>query len=62
MRRSQLHSILLGVAVLWVLWQLWQKVHIVIWVPMPWWVLLLLVLGLIFVLDFVLDRILGKDL
>ena len=56
--RRRLHEILLAVAVLWVLWQLWQKVHIVIWVPMPWWVLLLLVLGLIVILDLALDRIL----
>ncbi len=61
MSRKRRHELILIVAVLFILWQLWQKVHIVIFVPIPWWGLLLLVLVAIALLDLALDRLLGKD-
>jgi hypothetical protein len=49
----------LGVLAL-VLWLIWSRLHIVIWVPMPWWGLLLAGLLLFLALDYLLGRILAR--
>lgn len=43
-----------------VFWLIWSRLHIVIWVPMPWWGLLLLALGLFLAFDFLLARIFAR--
>jgi len=40
-----------------VLWMIWSRLHIVIWVPLPWWGLLLMGLLLFLALDFLISRI-----
>jgi hypothetical protein len=35
MRRSRLRGLVSVIIILFVLWQLWQRVHIVLWVPIP---------------------------
>lgn len=60
-KRSRLRGIATLLIILFVLWQVWQKVHFVIWVPMPWWGLLLFVVGVIVVLDLALESLIGDD-
>lgn len=60
MRRSPSRNLLTAIIVLFVLWQVWQKVHIVFWVHIPWWGLVLLVVGVIVVLDLLLDQLLKE--
>lgn len=40
-----------------VLWMIWSRLRIVIWVPMPWWGLLIMGLLLFLALDFLISRI-----
>jgi hypothetical protein len=58
MRRSRLRGLVSVIIILFVLWQLWQRVHIVLWVPIPWWALLLLVVAVIVALELAVERIL----
>lgn len=44
-------------ALLLVLWLIWSRLHIVIWVAVPWWGLLLGVLALFLALDYLLHRV-----
>jgi hypothetical protein len=57
-RSSRLLSI---IAMLIVLWLIWSKLHIVVVVSPPWWALLLVALVLFLVIDYTLDRILGRS-
>ena len=43
-----------------VLWMIWSRLHIVIWVPLPWWGLLLTGLLLFLTLDFLISRIFAR--
>jgi len=43
-----------------VLWMIWSRLHIVIWVPLPWWGLLLMGLLLFLTLDFLISRIFAR--
>ncbi len=43
-----------------VLWMIWSRLHIVIWVPLPWWGLLLMGLLLFLALDFLISRIFAR--
>lgn len=56
-KRSRIRGIATLLIILFVLWQVWQKVHIVIWIPMPWWVLLLFIVAVIVVLDLALESL-----
>lgn len=58
--RSRLRNLLTLAIFAFVLWQVWQKVHIVFWVHIPWWGLILLVLGTVVVVDLLLDWLLGR--
>ena len=40
-----------------VLWMIWSRLRIVIWVPLPWWGLLIMGLLLFLALDFLISRI-----
>ena len=59
-RRRSARTLLTGLIVLFVLWQIWQKVHIVLWIHIPWWGLILAALVVIVILDLLLDQFL-KD-
>lgn len=43
-----------------VLWLIWSRLHIVIWVPLPWWGLLLAGLLLFLALDYLLSKIFAR--
>jgi hypothetical protein len=43
-----------------VLWLIWSRLHIVIWVPLPWWGLLLMGVLLFLALDYLIARILAR--
>lgn len=59
MSRSARTALSLGILAL-VLWLIWSRLHIVIWVPVPWWGLLLMGLLLFLGLDYLLGRILTR--
>ncbi len=59
MRRAY-SSLLTLVALALVLWLIWSRLHIVVWVTLPWWGLLLGALGLFLAFDFLLHRVFGK--
>lgn len=59
MSRSARTALSLGVLAL-VLWLIWSRLQIVIWVPVPWWGLLLMGLLLFLALDYLLGRILTR--
>ncbi|ACL23942.1 hypothetical protein [Chloroflexus aggregans] len=56
----QLRSLIRMLIVVFVLWLIWSRLHIVIWVPMPWWGLVLLVVGSYLVIEYAIDRLLGQ--
>ncbi len=39
------------------LWLIWSRLHIVIWVPMPWWGLLLTGLLIFLALDYLISKL-----
>jgi hypothetical protein len=49
----------LGVLAL-VLWLIWSRLNIVIWVPLPWWGLLIMGLLLFLALDYLIAKILAR--
>lgn len=60
-RNRRIREIILGIVLLFILWQIWSKVHLYIFIPMPWWGIPLIVIVLMVILDLVLDRVLGGD-
>lgn len=59
MSRTARTAISVGVLAL-VLWLIWSRLHIVIWVPMPWWGLLIMGLLLFLALDYLVARIFAR--
>lgn len=59
-RRNPIRNLITFGFTLMLLYMLWQKLHIVLWVRIEWWQLLLLIVGLIVALDLMLDALLGK--
>jgi hypothetical protein len=59
MSRTGRSLIALGVLAL-VLWLIWSRLHIVIWVPMPWWGLLIVGVLLFLALDYLIARIFAR--
>jgi hypothetical protein len=59
MSRTGRSLIALGVLAL-VLWLIWSRLHIVIWVPMPWWGLLIMGVLLFLALDYLIARIFAR--
>ncbi len=43
-----------------VLWLIWSRLQIVIWVPMPWWGLLIAGLLLFLALDYLIAKIFAR--
>lgn len=59
MSRTARTALSVGVLAL-VLWLIWSRLHIVIWVPLPWWGLLLMGLLLFLALDYLVGRIFAR--
>jgi len=58
--KNRLSGLLLAIATVVVLWFVLSRLRIVIWVPMPWWGLALLILGAILVVYLALDHLLNR--
>ncbi|MGQ9614313.1 hypothetical protein [Chloroflexus sp.] len=56
----QVRSLISTLIILFVFWLVWSRLHIVIFVQMPWWGLLLLAVGLYLVIDYGVDTIFGR--
>jgi hypothetical protein len=59
LRRAYSSIITLAVLLL-VLWLIWSRLHIVVWVAVPWWGLVLGGLALFLALDYLLHRVLRR--
>ncbi len=58
--RGQASSLLLTIVVLAVLWFVISRLRIIIFVPLPWWGLALLILGAILVLYLALEHLINR--
>ncbi len=58
--KEQVNSLLLTLVVIAVLWFILSQLRIIVFVPMPWWILALLVAGGIVVLYLVLDHLINR--
>jgi len=58
--KNRLSGLLLAIAIVVVLWFVLSRLRIVIFVPVPWWGLALLILGAIFVLYLALDHLFNR--
>ncbi len=43
-----------------VLWMIWSRLHIVIWVAVPWWGLLIMAVVLFLLVDYVVSQVLRR--
>lgn len=43
-----------------VLWLIWTRLHIVLWVPLPWWGLLIMGLLIFLALDYLIAKIFAR--
>jgi hypothetical protein len=59
MSRSARSALSLGILAL-VLWLIWSRINIVIWVPLPWWGLLIMGLLIFLALDYLIARIFAR--
>jgi hypothetical protein len=48
------------VALVLTFWLIWSRLHIVIWVPMPWWGLLLAGLLIFLALDYFIGKLFAR--
>ena len=58
--KSRLSGLLLAIVAAVVLWYILSRMHFVILVPVPWWMFLLLILGVILVLYLALDHLINR--
>jgi len=58
--KDRVSSLLLAIAAAIVLWYVLTRLRIVVFVPMPWWGLALLILGAILVLYLALDHLFNR--
>ena len=58
--RRRVASALTAIALLITLWLIWEKLHIVVFVRVPWWGLLLMAALLFFAVDYILDRLFNR--
>ncbi len=57
--RQRARKLATALAVLITLWLLWDRLHIVIWVQMPWWGLLILAVVIFLAIDYIFDQVFG---
>ena len=55
--RQRARKLVTAVAILITLWLIWDKLHIVIWVQMPWWGLLILAIVIFLAIDYIFAQI-----
>ena len=58
--KNRLSGLLLAIATVVVLWFVLSRLRIVIFVPVPWWGLALLILGAVLVLYLALDHLINR--
>jgi hypothetical protein len=58
--KNRLSGLLLAIATVAVLWFVLSRLRIVIFVPVPWWGLALLILGAVLVLYLALDHLINR--
>jgi hypothetical protein len=58
--KSRLSGLLLAIVAAVVLWYILSRTHFVIWVPVPWWMFLLLILVVILALYLALDHLINR--
>ena len=51
--RQRLRKMATALAVLLAFWLIWDKLHIVIWVQMPWWGLLIMGIVIFLAIDYI---------
>lgn len=56
----RLSSLATAAALILVLWLIWSRLHIVIWVPVPWWVALIGVVLLFLIVQHVIASLLSR--
>ncbi len=59
--KRRLSTFITTLIIVFILWQIWQKLHIVVWINIPWWGALLLIVALFVVIDLVMDRLIGRE-
>ena len=57
--RQRARKLATALAVLITLWLIWDRLHIVIWVQMPWWGLLILAVIIFLAIDYIFDQVFG---
>ena len=57
--RQRARKLATALAVLITLWLIWDRLHIVIWVQMPWWGLLILAMVIFLAIDYIFDQVFG---
>ncbi len=57
--RQRARRLATALAVLITLWLIWDRLHIVIWVQMPWWGLLILAVVIFLAIDYIFDQVFG---
>jgi hypothetical protein len=55
--RQRARKLATAIAVLITLWLIWEKLHIVIWVQMPWWGLLILAIVIFLAIDYIFAQV-----
>lgn len=58
--KRRLSTFITTLIIAFILWQIWQKLHIVVFINVPWWGAILLVIALFIVLDLIVDRLLSR--
>ena len=58
--KGRYSGLLLAIVAAVVLWYILSRMHFVILVPVPWWMFLLLILGVILVLYLALDHLINR--
>lgn len=58
--RRQGSSLLTALALVIALWLIWDRLRIVVFVPIPWWGLLIAVVLLFLVIDYALHRVFNR--
>ncbi|NJN17423.1 MAG: hypothetical protein HC822_14695 [Oscillochloris sp.] len=58
MRRSG--SLITAAALLLVCWLIWSRLHIVIWIPLPWWGALIGAIGLFLIVQHLLATLFSR--
>ena len=57
--RQSARKIATALALLITFWLIWSKLHIVIWVHMPWWGLLIVAVVIFLAIDYIFAQVFG---